>query len=163
MIETVFLMAVLIGLVAPFIIAMVKVVLAAKQEKLAEGVLKGGETILFVDDEEMIIKTGKELLETLGYKVLIAKSGKEVIEIYRAKNEQIDMVILDTVMPDIGGGEIYDMLKKINPDIKVLLSSGYSMNDEIKEILERGCDGFIQKPFTLKELSRKIRKILDKE
>lgn len=136
---------------------------AIKQEKLAEGVLKGGETILFVDDEEMIIKTGKELLETLGYKVLIAKSGKEVIEIYRAKNEQIDMVILDTVMPDIGGGEIYDMLKKINPDIKVLLSSGYSMNDEIKEILERGCDGFIQKPFTLKELSRKIRKILDKE
>lgn len=136
---------------------------AIKQEKLGEGVLKGGETILFVDDEEMIIKTGKELLETLGYKVLIAKSGKEVIEIYRAKNEQIDMVILDTVMPDIGGGEIYDMLKKINPDIKVLLSSGYSMNDEIKEILERGCDGFIQKPFTLKELSRKIRKILDKE
>lgn len=136
---------------------------AIKQEKLAEGVLKGGETILFVDDEEMIIKTGKELLETLGYKVLIAKSGKEVIEIYRAKNEQIDMVILDTVMPDIGGGEIYNMLKKINPDIKVLLSSGYSMNDEIKEILERGCDGFIQKPFTLKELSRKIRKILDKE
>jgi len=136
---------------------------AIKQEKLAEGVLKGGETILFVDDEEMIIKTGKELLETLGYKVLIAKSGKEVIEIYRAKNEQIDMVILDTVMPDIGGGEIYDMLKKINPDIKILLSSGYSMNDEIKEILERGCDGFIQKPFTLKELSRKIRKILDKE
>lgn len=136
---------------------------AIKQEKLGEGVLKGGETILFVDDEEMIIKTGKELLETLGYKVLIAKSGKEVIEIYRAKNEQIDMVILDTVMPDIGGGEIYNMLKKINPDIKVLLSSGYSMNDEIKEILERGCDGFIQKPFTLKELSRKIRKILDKE
>ena len=136
---------------------------AIKQEKLAEGVLKGGETILFVDDEEMIIKTGKELLETLGYEVLIAKSGKEVIEIYRAKNEQIDMVILDTVMPDIGGREIYHMLKKINPDIKVLLSSGYSINDEVEEMLARGCDGFIQKPFFLKELARKIREILNKK
>ena len=136
---------------------------AIKQEKLAEGVLKGGETILFVDDEEMIIKTGKELLETLGYEVLIAKSGKEVIEIYREKNEQIDMVILDTVMPDIGGREIYHMLKKINPDIKVLLSSGYSINDEVEEMLARGCDGFIQKPFFLKELARKIREILNKK
>jgi CheY-like chemotaxis protein len=66
------------------------------------------------------------------------------------------------VMPDMGGGETYDRLKEINPDIKVLLSSGYSINGEATEILERGCNGFIQKPYKSKKLSQKIREILDK-
>ncbi|MCK4790202.1 MAG: response regulator, partial [Desulfobacteraceae bacterium] len=70
-------------------------------------------------------------------------------------------VILDMIMPDMGGGETYGRLKAINPDIKVLLSSGYSIDGQAKEILERGCHGFIQKPFNLKQLSRKIREILD--
>ncbi|MBW2169089.1 MAG: response regulator [Deltaproteobacteria bacterium] len=72
------------------------------------------------------------------------------------------MVILDMIMPDMGGGETYDRLKEINPDIKVLLSSGYSINGQANEILERGCDGFIQKPFNMKDLSRKLREILDR-
>jgi DNA-binding NtrC family response regulator len=73
------------------------------------------------------------------------------------------MVILDLIMPDIGGGDTYDRLKEINPEIKVLLSSGYSIDGQASEILERGCSGFIQKPFNMKKLSQKIREILDKD
>jgi len=73
------------------------------------------------------------------------------------------MVILDMIMPGMGGGETYDCLKEINPDIRVLLSSGYSINGQANEILERGCDGFIQKPFSMKDLSQKLREILDRE
>ena len=90
----------------------------------------------------------------------MAKSGKEAIEIYRANKNKINMVILDMIMPDIGGGETYDRLKEINPEIKVLLSSGYSIDGQASEIMNRGCNGFIQKPFNVKQLSRKIRNIL---
>ena len=121
------------------------------------------ETVLFIDDEEIIIEVGQELLETLGYTVLIAKSGKEGIDIYIKSKDQIDMVILDMIMPGIGGNETYDRLKEINPDIKALLSSGYSINGLAKTILAKGCDGFIQKPFGLSDLSQKIREILDKK
>jgi PAS domain S-box-containing protein len=128
----------------------------------AEIVLKGDETLLLVDDEEMIIEVGEEILQALGYKVFPAVSGKEALEIYKNKKNSIDMVILDMIMPGMGGGETYDNLKQINPDIKVLLSSGYSISGQAAEILERGCDGFIQKPFKLRQLSVKIREILDK-
>jgi CheY-like chemotaxis protein len=94
---------------------------------------------------------------------LTAKSGKEAIEIYKKNHDRIDIVILDMIMPKMGGGETYDKLKEINPDIKVLLASGYSLNGQATEILERGCNGFIQKPFNIGELSKKLRKILDKE
>ena len=123
--------------------------------------LTGHETVLLVDDEDMIINVGKEILGTLGYNVISAKSGEEGIEIYRKNQDDIGMVILDMVMPGMNGGETYDNLKEINPEIKVLLSSGYSLNGQASAILKRGCDGFIQKPFTLKHISRKIREILD--
>ena len=73
------------------------------------------------------------------------------------------MVILDMIMPGMSGGETYDRLKEINPDIKVLLSSGYSINGQAKKILDRGCNAFIQKPFNLKELAKKVREVLDKK
>jgi CheY-like chemotaxis protein len=72
------------------------------------------------------------------------------------------MVVLDTIMPGMSGGEAYDQLKKINPQVRVLLCSGYSLSGQATEILDRGCDGFIQKPFKLRELSVKIREILDR-
>ncbi len=133
------------------------------EENLPEKMLRGTETILLVDDEEMIIEVGRGIIERLGYKVLTAKSGKEAISIYEKNRGQIDMVVLDMIMPDMGGGETYDRLKEINPNVKVLLSSGYSINGQATEILDRGCNGFIQKPFNLVELSKKIRNILDKE
>jgi signal transduction histidine kinase/ActR/RegA family two-component response regulator len=134
-----------------------------KEKYLDQKALQGTETVLFVDDEEIIIDIGRQILSSLGYQVIMAKSGKEAIEIYRANKNKINMVILDMIMPDIGGGETYDRLKEINPEIKVLLSSGYSIDGQASEIMNRGCNGFIQKPFLIKQLSQKIRDILDKE
>ena len=92
---------------------------------------------------------------------MIARSGKEAIEIYEKNKERIDIVLLDMIMPDMSGSDTYDRMKEIDPDIKVLLSSGYSINGQATEILDRGCNGFIQKPFKMKELSQKLREILD--
>ncbi|MFX0203309.1 MAG: ATP-binding protein, partial [Candidatus Hodarchaeota archaeon] len=153
-----------------------------KISKPYEPIKKGTETILLVDDEEIILNVGRELLDALGYRVLLARSGKEAIDIInkaqRGKEKEEkrkgrpkkgslpfapDLVILDMVMPDMKGGEAYDRLKKINSGIKVLLSSGYNINGEASSILKRGCDGFIQKPFSMKQLSESIRSILDEK
>ena len=133
-----------------------------KEKMLQKEILKGTETILLVDDEDMIIDVGCDILKKLGYEVLTAKSGKEAIEIYRINQKKIDLVILDMVMPEMDGGDTYDRLRDVNPDIRVLLSSGYSINGYAEKILSRGCDGFIQKPFDIKHLSLEIRKILDR-
>ncbi|MCK5543568.1 MAG: PAS domain S-box protein [Desulfobulbaceae bacterium] len=126
-------------------------------------IVKGAETVLLVDDEDIILEVSCELLETIGYRVLTAGCGKESIEIYKNNRDKIDIVVLDMVMPDINGAVVYKRLKEINPDVKVLLSSGYSIDGHATEILNQGCDGFIQKPFTLQSLSRKIKDILEKD
>ena len=128
-----------------------------------EQLVNGTETILLVDDEPMVLEVGAKMLTKLGYETLVAKGGKEAVDLYEANKEKIELVILDVIMPDMGGGEAYDQLKKINGDIKVLLSSGYSIEGQATDILKRGCDGFIQKPFNMQQLSQSIRKILDKE
>jgi PAS domain S-box-containing protein len=124
-------------------------------------VANGSGTVLLVDDEDMIIEVGSRLLQKLGYKVLTARNGGQAVEIYAANRNEIDCIILDMIMPDQNGGETYDKLKQINTEIIVLLSSGYSLNDQASEILKRGCNGFIQKPFNLKELSWKIREVFE--
>ncbi len=134
-----------------------------EEKELAKDVLKGTETVLLVDDENVIIYAVERFLKEMGYKTLIARSGKETVKIYKKNKDKIDVVILDMIMPEMGGGETYDRLKEINPDIKVLLSSGYSLNDRATKILERGCNGFIQKPYRSRGLSQKIREILDKD
>jgi two-component system cell cycle sensor histidine kinase/response regulator CckA len=132
-----------------------------KEKMLQKEILKGTETVLLVDDEDMILDVGRDLLEKLGYEVITAQSGIEAIEIYRTNQTKIDLVILDIVMPKMGGGDTYEKLRGVNLDIKVLLSSGYSIDGQASKILSRGCDGFIQKPFDIKKLSLEIRKILD--
>ncbi|UCD90586.1 MAG: response regulator [Desulfobacterales bacterium] len=129
--------------------------------EISHQVKKGTGTILLVDDEAMVLEVGVQMIKKLGYTVLETEGSREAIEIYEKHTDDIDMVILDMVMPTLGGGDTYDRLKKINPDIKVLLSSGYRINGKAAEILERGCDGFIQKPFNLKDLSLKIGEVLD--
>jgi CheY-like chemotaxis protein len=116
---------------------------------------------LIVDDEEIIIDVSIEMLKKIGYRVLKALSGKEAISEYQASSAKIDLVILDLIMPKISGSEVYDKLKEINPQVKVLLSSGYSVDGQATEILKRGCNGFIPKPFNMEELSRKVNEILD--
>jgi two-component system cell cycle sensor histidine kinase/response regulator CckA len=132
-----------------------------KEETVPIDIMKGEGTILLVDDEDIILDVSCELLEMLGYKVYVAHSGREAIEIYKEKMDTIDLVIIDMIMPGMGGGETFDCLKHINRDVKVILSSGYSINGKAKEIMERGCRAFIQKPFQIHELSDRIRKVLD--
>lgn len=119
------------------------------------------ETVLLVDDEDMILEVGGEMLTELGCEVITAGSGQEALDIYRKEQDRISLVVLDMVMPGMGGDETYDQLKQIDPDVKALLCSGYSLNDKAESILRKGCNGFIQKPFSLKELSRKIREVRD--
>ena len=128
-----------------------------------EEFIRGKESILLIDDEEMIIEVGRQMLKMLGYTVFIANSGKEAIGVYQKQRNHIDIIILDMVMPDLGGKAVYEKLKKINPDVKVLLSSGYGMDGQVADILNCGCDGFIQKPFNLKGLSLKVREVLDRK
>ncbi len=126
-------------------------------------ILEGSESILLVDDEKIILNVGMELLESMGYQVLVAGSGKEAIEVFKKNQDKIDMIILDTIMPEMGGNETYEKLKEINPGIKVLLSSGYGINDQAVQILAHDCDGFIQKPFSMEDLSKSTRAVLDKD
>jgi PAS domain S-box-containing protein len=130
---------------------------------LDDKAVKGSETVLLTDDERTVRRVGREMLEALGYNVMVAKDGKEAIELYSEHWDHIDIILLDLVMPTMGGSEAYDALKQINPDVKVLLLSGYSIDGQATEILRRGCNGFIQKPFNLKELSGEIRQVLAKK
>ncbi len=125
-----------------------------------EQILTGSGTILLVDDEETVLDVGSQMLKRLNYRVIKAECGQKAIEFYSAQPGKVDLVILDMIMPDMGGGEVYDRLKEINPAVRVLLSSGYSIDSEAKEILERGCNGFIQKPFNMLELSQKIGEVV---
>jgi len=134
---------------------------AVREERLADGILRGVETILLVDDEDIILDVGKQMLKEMGYEVLAARDGKEAVDVYRENRDGIDLVILDMIMPGMSGREAYDRMKENDPSLRVLLSSGYSIDGKAAEILERGCDGFIQKPFNIRELSKKIRGILD--
>jgi two-component system cell cycle sensor histidine kinase/response regulator CckA len=132
----------------------------SKSHRGPEKIPRGRETVLLVDDEDMVLEIGRALLETMGYHVVTAKDGDEAIALYEKQSPAIDLVLLDMVMPGLGGGEVYDRLKTMNPDMKCLLLSGYSIDGEASEILQRGCDGFIQKPFKLRDLSKSIREIL---
>ncbi|MDD5245191.1 MAG: PAS domain S-box protein [Syntrophorhabdaceae bacterium] len=132
-----------------------------KEHRPSGTIVQGKETILIVDDEETILRVSSELLTMLGYKVLAAQSGKEALDIYGEHRNKIDLIILDMIMPDMGGEETFQLLKAIKPDIRVILSSGYSMNGQAKKILDQGCKTFLQKPFNIDELSRKIRYALE--
>jgi len=134
-----------------------------KEKKLEDNILKGTETVLLVDDEDMILNVGKDMLRGMGYNVLLARSGKEAVEVYRKHKDKVDLVIVDMIMPEMSGGEAYNRMKENNPKIKALLASGYSIDGQAAKIMEFGCDGFIQKPFNMKKLSGKIREILDKK
>jgi len=131
------------------------------KQKVKEEFVEGKETVLLVDDEAMILDVGERMLGKLGYKVFTAGDGKEALAVFQKYPDKIDAIILDMIMPKMGGGETFDRIKKMKPDIKVLLSSGYSINGQATEILNRGCNGFIQKPFNLQNLSQNLRSILE--
>ncbi len=123
---------------------------------------EGFGTLLLVDDEAIVLDVTAAMLRRLGYTVLTALSGREAVEIYTEHADRISAVVLDMIMPEMGGGEVFDQLKRINPSVKVLLASGYSMQGQAREILNRGCDGFLQKPFTLEDISVRIRSLISR-
>jgi len=135
----------------------------SKPVKVGEQIIKGTETILLVDDEEAVLDLGARMLEQLGYTVIEAKGGAEAIEIYKTRTHNIDLVMLDMIMPEISGGEVCVAIKEINPHARVLLASGYSIEGQASTILKRGCDGFIQKPFSAERLSMSVGEILGKK
>ena len=122
--------------------------------------VRGAGTILLVDDEESLRSVGKRILERLGYEILLAENGPRALEIYQAHQDRIALVILDMIMPGMGGRETYLQLKEINPGVKVLLSSGYSLDGEAQEIMAQGAQGFIQKPYRIDALSQQIAELL---
>lgn len=119
------------------------------------------ETLLLVDDEQVVLDVGRAMLDKLGYQVMTASTGTQAVEVYRSNRDKIEMVILDMIMPGMSGSETFDALQAINPEIRVLLSSGYSIDGEATTILEKGCRGFIQKPFGLDQLDRKVREVME--
>jgi len=131
-----------------------------REETPTDEIVMGTETILLIDDEKIVMEVNKELLESMGYKLYVASSGQEGLDIYMEKKDKIDLIILDMIMPGMSGSDTFDRLREINPNAKVLLSSGYSLTDKALAIMDRGCNGFLQKPFRLEELSGKVREML---
>ena len=125
-----------------------------------EKMVAGNEFVLLVDDEQRILTVGQEICKTLGYNIITVNSGKEALEIYKDKKNIINLVILDMIMPGMNGLETFRELKKINPDIKVLLSTGYSIDAKAQEMLKNGCKGYILKPYSVIDFSHKLREVL---
>jgi CheY-like chemotaxis protein len=103
----------------------------------------------------------KDILEDIGYHVLAAADGLEALEIYRGKTAQIDLVILDMTMPVMGGRETFEKLKELNPDVRAILSTGYSEDDRARQMLAMGVKAFVQKPYRIDDLASAVRRILD--
>lgn len=119
--------------------------------------------ILVVDDEEPIRFLAGEILESFGYRVLTAANGVEAIEIYTEKGDEIDLVILDMIMPKMGGRDTFIRLKEIDPEIRTILSTGFSLDEKAQEMLDRGMMGYIQKPYQVGAMLSKVRSVLDAE
>ncbi len=132
-----------------------------KKQNKQKKALKGEGCILLVDDENMILDVGEQMLKRIGYRVITARNGKEAIKLYKIHKDEIDLIILDMIMPEMSGQEAFEHFRKFNPEVRIMLSSGYSIEGQAQDILEKGCNGFIQKPFSLEELNKKINKILE--
>ncbi len=123
----------------------------------------GTETILLVDDEQFVRDLGKRILERSGYKVLTADNGKQALDIYRKEISKISLVILDLIMPEMGGKECLPKLLEINPHVKVLVASGYTSGGTLKGASEIGARGFVRKPYDIRRMLRDVRDVLDSD
>ena len=117
--------------------------------------------MLLVDDQEEFLEVGQLMLEALGYTVVLANNGREALSLLQQDGLDPDLVILDMVMPEMDGKEVFSLMRQIRADIKVLLCSGYRLDDRAEELFRCGCQGFIQKPFDICQLSHKIREVIE--
>jgi len=130
-------------------------------DKKSNNLPKGDETILIVDDHETIWDFLIEALQKLGYSVLLAENGLDAVEIYEANPSQIDLVLLDMIMPKQGGHQTFFRIRSIDPNAKILLSSGFVSEAEVHDLLKQGACGFLPKPHRLPTVAKAIRQILD--
>ena len=121
----------------------------------------GSETILIVDDHETIWDFLIEALQKLGYSVLLAENGLDAVEIYEENPDQIDLVLLDMIMPKAGGHQTFYKIRAIDPEAKILLSSGFVSEAEVHDLLQQGACGFLPNPHRLPAVARAIREVLD--
>lgn len=130
-----------------------------EEETEKELSLKGG-MILLVDDEEIIRISGKYLLKKMGYDVLVAEDGREAIEILESSHIKIDLILMDLIMPNMNGYEAFIKMKEIDKDCKIIITSGSIKNENIDNLMKKGLDGFIHKPYNKLELNRLIQEVL---
>ncbi|MGO9571019.1 MAG: PAS domain S-box protein [Desulfomonilaceae bacterium] len=135
-----------------------------KEEEAVRKMPRGGsETILLVDDEELIRDLGARNLTKAGYKVITASDGKEALQVYQERSHDIDLVILDLIMPEMGGKQCLEGLLSLNPSAKVIIASGYSADGPTKDALAAGAKGFVNKPYDIRQVLGVVREVLDAE
>jgi len=120
----------------------------------------GRPTVFVIDDEEIIRTMATDMLTDSGYEVISARDGEEALELFRESAHKIDIVLLDMIMPGLGGSEIFDLLRQINPDVKVIFSSGFSAEELPHGLLQQGTTDFIEKPYRIDELLAKISSMI---
>jgi two-component system, cell cycle sensor histidine kinase and response regulator CckA len=140
--------------------------LPATRKEISEnepvGEIRGGtETILLVDDDPTASQAARDILESRGYRVMMAGCGVEALDIYDKYKNKIRLVIMDVILRDLESDEIYNKLKQLVPTVLILLTSGYNINRQITALLDQGCAGFVQKPFQTRTLCNKVRAVLD--
>ncbi len=141
----------------------------AEEDRTEEKLLKKPEfkvsgatgTILVIEDEELVMNTIRSILKKLGYRVLEAKTGNEAIDMVRTFDEDIDLALLDIKLPDISGDRLYPIIMEARPNLKVIVCSGYALDGPVREILNAGAEAFIQKPFSIAQISEKLKAVLD--
>ena len=126
-----------------------------------EPVIRGTETILLVDDEPKVLDICERFLRSVGYSVLTAKNGQEALATYEKNKTNVAIVVIDMIMPGMNGRELFDQLRAIEPTLKALVSTGYSIEGAVSDLMIQGCKGYLQKPFSIRVLAKEIRRILD--
>jgi PAS domain S-box-containing protein len=121
----------------------------------------GSETILLVDDEEFIRDLGSRILRRAGYKVITASNGKQALEVYQVRGDEISLIVLDLIMPEMGGKQCLGEILRVDPSAKAVIASGFSANGRTKDALAAGAKGFVNKPYDIRQLLEVIREVLD--
>jgi len=134
---------------------------SSAENKLSDKIQGGTETILLVEDEDMVRNLSRQILEICGYQVIEARNGIEALTLSESRNQKIDLLLTDVVMPQMGGRELMEKLSTLHPGISVLFTSGYTDDAVLRQGVQAEDMNFIQKPFTLDALAHKVRKCLD--
>jgi len=140
-----------------------KIIMSEETKPLDNDLLPGSGGILLVDDEPAVLEITSEMLKILGYSVFKAENAQDAVSTYSEKRDQINLVLLDMILQGTSGSQVLQMLRTINPHVKVILSSGYSMQGEVQNVMKMGCLGFIQKPYNFTDLSRIIHNTIGRE